>query len=153
MTYQCEIKEHPAQPTLTIRTRTTIQDLPRLLGESYGTIGQYLGMQGKTPSGAPFAAYHNIDMQNLDVEIGFPVATPVPGKDNIQAGEMPAGKYASCLFTGPYSEMEAVYAALTQFIQEQGYQATGIAYEIYLNPTDTPPEALQTQIQFPLKTT
>lgn len=73
MDFQCEIREQVAQPTLSIRTRTPIGDLPRLLGESYDKIAGYLAELGEEPAGAPFAAYYNMDMQDLDVEIGFPV--------------------------------------------------------------------------------
>ena len=152
MTYQCEIKDRAAQPTLAIRTKIAIQELPATLGMSYGAIGQYLGMMGAAPVGAPFVAYYNMDVQALDVEIGMPVARALPGKDAIYAGEIPAGKYATCVHTGPYDAIEPAYTALTQFVMEKGYEATGVAYEVYLNdPTNTPPEALMTQILFPLK--
>lgn len=152
MTYPCEIKDRAAQPTLAIRMTVSVQELPARLGASYGAIGQYLGMMGQAPVGAPFVAYYNMDMQALDVEIGMPVAKSLPGKDNIQAGEMPAGKYATCIHTGPYDASEPAYTALTQFVMENGYKATGVAYEAYLNdPSNTPPEALMTQILFPLK--
>ena len=41
MSYQCEVKEQPAQKTLSIRTRAAVQDLPRLLEEGFGAIAQY----------------------------------------------------------------------------------------------------------------
>jgi effector-binding domain-containing protein len=109
-------------------------------------------MMGEPPVGAPFVAYYNMDMQALDVEIGIPVARALPGKDTIYAGEIPAGKYATCVHTGPYDAAGAAYTALTQFVMENGYEATGVAYEVYLNdPSNTPPEGLMTQILFPLK--
>jgi effector-binding domain-containing protein len=151
MSYACEIKEQAAQPVLSVRTRTTVQDMPKLMGEVFGAIAQYLGMSGAAPAGAPFAAYYNMDMQDLDIEMGFPVSNVLPGKDNIQASEMPAGKYGSCIYTGPYDKMKPAYDALAQFVQEKGYEATGVAYEVYLNDPETPPEKLQTQILFPLK--
>ena len=33
---------------------------------------------GKQPAGVPYAAYHNLDMQDMDVEVGFPVSKPLP---------------------------------------------------------------------------
>jgi len=39
-----------------------------------------------------------MDMENLDVEMGFTVGRPLPGKGEIQAGEVPAGKQVSYLF-------------------------------------------------------
>ena len=150
MSYQCEVKEQPAQKTLSIRTRAAVQDLPRLLEEGFGAIAQYLGKLGEQPSGPPFAAYYNMDMDNLDVEFGFPVARPLPGQDEIKAGEIPEGRVAACLYTGPYSEMEPAYDALAKWVEDNGYETTGVTYELYLNdPRESPPA--QTQIIFPLK--
>jgi len=151
MAFQCEIKEQVAQPTLSIRARTPIQGLPKLLGESYGKIGEYLAELGEQPAGAPFAAYYNMDMQDLDVEIGFPVAKPLARKGDIQASEVPGGKLGYVLHIGRYSEIAPAYDALTEYVIEQGYEPTGVSYEFYLNdPEETPPEQLKTQIIFPL---
>jgi len=152
MSYQCEIKEQPAQKTLSIRTRAAVEDLARLFGEGYGAIAQYLGELGEQPAGAPFAAYYNMDMADLDVELGFPVARPLPGRAEIKPSELPAGQVATSLYTGPYSDIEPAYTNLIEWAKDKGYEVTGIAYEFYLNdPTATPPAELQTQIMLPLK--
>ena len=152
MSYKCEIKELSLKPALSIRARTPVQELPQVLERAYGAIAQYLGELGEQPAGPPYAAYYNMDMQNLDVEIGFPVSYKLSGKGDIQPSEIPRGKAAACLYTGPYSEIEPVYHALSKWINDNGYEVSGVAYEMYLNdPRDTPPEELKTQILFPLK--
>ena len=152
MSYQFEVKEQPAQKTLSIRTRAAVQDLPQVFGDGYGAIAQYLGELGEQPIGPPFAAYYNMDMDNLDVELGFPVARPLPGQAKIKAGEIPGGQVATCLYTGPYSDIEPAYNDLMKWMEDNGYASTGVCYELYLNdPAETPPAELQTQIIFPLK--
>ncbi len=152
MSYNFEVKEQPTQPTLSIRTRSSVQDLPQILEKSYGAIAQYLGELGEYPVGPPFAAYHNMDTQNLDVEIGFPVSKKLSGKEDIKASEIPGGKVATYLYIGPYSEMEPVYNEFFQWIKDNGYETTGVAYEFYLNdPRQTPPQEPKTRILFPLK--
>jgi effector-binding domain-containing protein len=152
MSYDCKIIEQPDQPVLSIRSRTSVEKLPQLLGESYAAIAQYLGEMGENPAGASFAGYYNMDMHDLDVEIGFPVASALQGKGNIQSNQIPGGKLATCIHVGPYSAVESAYNALMSFVAEQGHEATGVAYEFYLNdPTETPQEALRTQIVFPLR--
>jgi len=152
MSYHCEVKEQPTQKTLSIRTRAAVQDLPQVLGEGYRAIAQYLGELGEQPIGPPFAAYYNMDMDNLDLELGFPVARTLPSLANIKAGEIPGGRVATCLYTGPYSDIEPAYTTLMKWMADNDYEATGISYEFYLNdPTETPPAELQTQIIFPLK--
>jgi effector-binding domain-containing protein len=99
--------------------------------KAYGAIVQHLGEIGEQPESPAYAAYYNMDMQNLDVEMGFPVSKQLPGKNDVKASNIPAGKYASSVFTGPYSEFEPAYNALSQWIKENGYEVTGTAYELY----------------------
>lgn len=152
MSIKCELIERPTQPALTIRTRTAVQNLHQVMGQSLGAIAQYLGQMGQQPAGAPFAAYYNMDMQNMDVEIGFPIASKVADRGEIHMGEIPGGKAVSCVFVGPYDKVTAAYDALNQWMQANKAEPTGVAYEVYLNdPSQVPPEAIQTQILFPLK--
>jgi len=152
MAYECDVKDLSAQPTLAIRTRTSVQELSRVLGEAYGAIAQYIGELGEQFAGPPYVAYYNEDMEDLDLEIGFPVTRELPGEGDIQASEIPAGKVATCLHTGPYSDVEPAYNALGHWIEENGYEPTGVAYEMYPNdPDETPTEELQTQIMFPVR--
>jgi effector-binding domain-containing protein len=153
MAYQCEVKEQSAQPTLSIRTRTSVEELAQVFGQAFGAIAQHLCDLDEQPAGPPFAAYYNMDTQDLDVEIGFPVSKRLAGKGSIHEGEIPAGKIATCVHVGPYSDIAPAYAALSEWIEAQGYEATGLAYEMYLNdPNETPPAELMTQIAFPLQT-
>jgi len=152
MSFNCKVVELASRPTLSIRLRTAVQDLPQVLGKGYGDIAQYLGEIKEQPAGPPFAIYYNMDMQNLDVEFGFPVSTNLKGKDNIHAGETPSGKSASCLHVGPYSDLKPTYNVLFQWIKDNDYEATGVAYEVYLNdPDQTSPEKLETQIYLLIK--
>jgi len=152
MKYDCKMVEQPAQPTMTVRTRSSVQNLPQILGPNFVKIRQYIESSGEQMAGAPFVAYYNMDMQDLDIEIGIPVSKKLPDKDEIKACEMPAGKYATVVHIGPFSEMEPTYNALTEWIAKNGYEATGVAYEVYIDdPQKTSMAELKTQILFPLK--
>ncbi len=154
MSHPCEITEQPAQPTLSIRTRAAVQNLPQVLGDGYGVIMQYLGELGISPTGHPFVIYYNMDMQDLDIELGFPVSQSLPGKGQIHAARMEGGKVAEYLYVGPYADCGPAYEELAQFVKDQGYEATGVAIEYYLNDPSQPPyEEPQTRIVLPLKNT
>jgi effector-binding domain-containing protein len=148
--FPCEIHEQAAQPTLTIRFRAPVHELPKHFGRIYSAIMQYLQTLGAQHTGAAFAAYHNMDLHNLDVEAGFPVSTPLPGQGEIQAGTIPAGTYAICHYTGPYDECAHAYERLRQYVTNKGYEAGDIAYEWYLNGPETPPQDPKTDIVFPV---
>lgn len=152
MIYQFELTEQPSQPVLSMRTRTAVGNLPQELGKAYGAIIQYLHELDEQPLETAFAAYYNMDMQDLDVEMGFPVSKPLAGKGEINASKIPAGKQVSCMYKGPYSQMAPVYNAIMQWMNENDYTPTGVVYEFYYNsPADVPESELLTKIVFPLK--
>jgi effector-binding domain-containing protein len=151
MTIHCETVQQPDRPVLSIRTHSSVQDLPQMLGQCFGRVAQYLGELGEQPADAPFVAYYNMDMENLDLEIGFPVARELPGKEDIQPGVIPAGKSGVCTYTGPYPEMAPAYDALTAWVEQEGCHPSGVSYEFYLNsPAEVPPDQLITRIVFPM---
>ncbi len=152
MKYECKIIEQSEQPVLTIRTITAVENLPAFFGEAYGKIVRYLAEMGEAPAGMPYGAYYNMDMKALDVEAGFPVAKTLPEKNDIKSGSIAAGKFGVTVHIGSYDSVEPAYDALTAYIQQQGYEPSGIAYEYYLNdPNEDPKVEPQTEIRFPLK--
>lgn len=153
-----EIRSTSERDTMAIRTSTPLEKLPEVMGACYAEIMQYLGPARIRPAGPPFAIYYNLDMSSLDVEIGFPVAAAAAGaagaedRGRIKPGKIPGGKAAVAVHTGPYAKLGEAYDRLLAFVKEQGLETESFTYEFYLNdPETTPPEALQTEIYFPVK--
>ena len=147
-----KLEELQAKPVLSIRTHSSVEKLPQLIGDSYHRIAAYMQEIGEQPKEVPFVAYYNMDMQNLDIEIGFPVSKKLPAKDDIQASETMAGKAAICMYKGPYSGMEKIYNEIFEWIGKKGYQPKGVFYEYYYNsPGEVPESELLTRIVIPLK--
>jgi effector-binding domain-containing protein len=151
MSQICEIVDVPETPTLSIRSNIAVEGLPGLIGQSYGAIMQYMGELGEPVAGEPFVIYYNLDMKNLDVELGFPVSRSLPARGEIKPSTLPAGPSARTLYTGPYTDMGPAYEELTKFVTDSGHEPSGIAIEYYLTGPETPMEKHQTRIVFPLK--
>ncbi|HOX12404.1 MAG TPA: GyrI-like domain-containing protein [Spirochaetia bacterium] len=147
-----EILRKKEQPALSIRYRTAAAKLPETMGPVFGQIAAYMARKGIPFAGPPFAMYHNMDMEDLDVEIGFPVGKAEPGEGRIKSGRLPGGPTATAKHTGPYTTIETTYNTLMAFVAEKGVTPESFMYEEYLNsPEDTPVEKLETNIYFPLK--
>ncbi|MGI6421330.1 MAG: GyrI-like domain-containing protein [Syntrophomonadaceae bacterium] len=147
MTYTFDFSKQEAQNTISIRTRTAVQDLPQVLGQAFPALMNYLNEMGVQATGAPFVGYFNMDMQDLDIEVGFPVAEALVEKGEIKPGIIPAGKQLSCLYQGPYNQIEPAYNAIMDYAAANNYALTGVCYEFYLNdPADTPENELLTKI-------
>jgi effector-binding domain-containing protein len=152
MSIECKLTNQNPQPVLSIRSRSPAANIPNLMGYAFGTIIQYLAELGEAPAGMPFAAFYNLDTEDMDVEIGWPVGRELPGRGEIEASEIPGGWQASLFYTGRYDSMAPAYDALAEFVKANGYEPTGVAYEFYLNdPSELSPEEAQTMIMFPLK--
>ena len=151
MPYTCELLQKEAQPVLSIRTRIPVSEMKFFLGGAYQAIMLYTAELGGEFAGPPYAAYYNMDMQDLDVEAGFPVTKKLPAKGIIQSNEIPAGYYAATLHIGSYPQAEKAYAELSEWVKINGYQPSGLVYEIYLNdPNEIPEDQLQEQILYHL---
>jgi effector-binding domain-containing protein len=152
MGFMFSIVQTEAQPTLAVRTVTSINNLPNEIGKAYGSIIAYLSGRKEQPLGPAYVAYFNMDMQNLTVEIGFPVEKETEGSGNISASQIPAGKIATCFYKGPHSGIGSTYDKLAKWVAEKGYETTGTAYEFYYNsPQEVAETELLTQIAFLLK--
>lgn len=147
-----EIKTVQEQHTAAVRTRTPIEKISETLGACYGEVMQCVNSQDVQPSGPPFAIYYNMDMSDLDMEIGFPVAAMITDAGRVKAGTIPSGKAAVATHVGPYDTIGETYEKLSAFVKEKKLEPNGFSYEYYLNdPGETAPEELLTEIYFPLK--
>lgn len=151
MTYACNLVDRSEQPTLVVRTRAAVERLPQVLGPAWGSIMAYATKVGAEPSGPPFVAYHNMEMQDLDLEIGLPFDRPLDGEGDVLPAELPAGAAVETMHVGPYDQVGAAYEALEAWMSAHGRVAAGPPQEHYLNdPQDTPPAELRTRIVWPL---
>jgi hypothetical protein len=56
---------------------------------------------------------------DMDVELGVPVASPLSGDGRVSAGVLPAGRYASLVYTGVKNGVKANTALLDWGKQQQ----------------------------------
>lgn len=69
------------------------------------------------PSGPAIIRYLTTDMsKELDMDVGFTVAKAVKGDGRIIAESLPAGKYATLLYTGPYKG-RGIYKATVALLE------------------------------------
>lgn len=101
-TTQPRLDERREQPYAGIRTQVSPEEMgagliPRLIDEVFA----WLQAHQIAPAGPPLMRFYVIDMSaRMDIEIGWPVTTAAPGDDRVTAGVLPAGRYASLIYTG-----------------------------------------------------
>ncbi len=101
----------------TVRLRAIGEAFPWMMGE----LAAGLARLGVAPTGPPFLRYNVIDMEgDLQIELGIPVAAPIPADEGLIAGVLPPGRYASVIHTGPYDALMGANAALQAWADREG---------------------------------
>ncbi len=128
-----------------------------------GTIGEVVGwimQRGLSMSGPPVGVYYNdpsqVAEEDLVWEIQWPldgdVGTSEPDGQGVGVKRVESYEVAFTVHTGPYDQVGPVYAAIAEWIPENGYEFAGAPEEVYLNdPTAEPKEEPLTEIRFPVK--
>ncbi len=147
-----KLSDRAEQPYVAVRTQATMQQLDTAIPQGIGEVSAWLGKQGVAPSGPPFIRYLVIDMEVLlDIEVGWPVASALPGDGRVSGGVLPAGRYASLVYSGIDNGIQANWALLKwgaenglvwdSWTTEKG-DAFGARFESFLtNPDEEPDQA------------
>ncbi len=108
------VVERSAQPYVAIRALVTMQTIGTVLPGLHPDVRSWLQERGEEPAGDPFFKFNVIDMERqLEVEVGWPVSTQMTGEGGVLAGVLPAGRYATVLYTGhPDGLIDATRALL-----------------------------------------
>ena len=152
MSLEFQTKQIEAQPILSIRTTATMTKIGEVMGPLFGEVYGCIKQSGREPTGMPFAVYHSMDGDAIDLECGMPVASPMEGVGRVQAGELPAGTVATVTHMGPYDSLRQTWAALTEWMGSQGLQPAGAPWEVYVTDPGAEPDQSKwrTDIFFPV---
>jgi effector-binding domain-containing protein len=120
MAAQPEIVKRTEQPYVAIRTLVTWQMLGEVAPRLHSEVRDWLRSRGVQPTGQPFFKYNVIDMDGkLEIEVGFPVAAPMTGEDQVLAAALPAGRYATLWHTGHPSGLAGATSTLLDWAAQQ----------------------------------
>jgi hypothetical protein len=138
------------------------QELRIPFGEAVGPLldeaAGYLSGAGGGSFGPAVFRYDVIDMPRLEMQLGFVTPKAVAGNDRVKPGILPAGKYVTVTYTGPYDDLESVTAVVIGWARQKAIEWDSTPgpngehfasrFEIYLNgPVDEPdPQKWQTEI-------
>jgi effector-binding domain-containing protein len=137
-----------------------MEELGTVLPGLHPEVRGWLAQRGVAPSGAPFFKYNVIDMERqLEVEVGWPIASSLDGDERVLVGVLPEGRYAVTVHHGHPDGLIGAVAALLSWAEAQGlaWDVTTVPegeqwecrLEIYL--TDSPDiDTWETELAFRL---
>jgi len=120
-----KIEERKAQPYAAIRMQVPIP-FGKYLQPAWSKVHGWLAGQGIS-HGPSIIRYLTTDMATkLDIEVGFALEWEIAGGEGILTGMLPAGQYATLVYTGSYRG-KGVYKANVAIIEWA--QETGVTWK------------------------
>ena len=152
MALEFAIKEVEARPTACIRIKTTMDKLGEIMGPLYGEIMAALQPTGVGPAGMPFARYHDMQGNDVDLECGIPLSSAVEANGRVVACELPGGRVATVTHVGPYDQLKETWNGIMGWVQSEGLTPNGAPWEVYVDdPTKVDASNLRTEIYVPVQ--
>jgi hypothetical protein len=154
-----KIDRRPKQVYMGIRTIAPFKGMSKVItaiGKELNAWGSEHQVKTARP---PFLVYHVIDMRGfMDITFAVPVRKALPDDGIVKAGELPAGRYASLIYSGGgiagnRALIEWVCAqglAFDRWDTEQGDNFRG-RYETYLTDPKVEPRKSRWQIEVAIK--
>jgi AraC-like DNA-binding protein/effector-binding domain-containing protein len=140
------------QHVLCIRRRIAPSELQQTLGECFGKLFAHAARHGLPIAGWPICRYIATGLGIWTVEPSVPLAAPASGEGEMRADMLPGGWVALGIHAGPYDGLPDTNAAIERWIEANGFEASGAAWEHYVtDPARHPdPGDWRTEVYWPL---
>ncbi|HSB00021.1 MAG TPA: GyrI-like domain-containing protein [Anaerolineales bacterium] len=113
-----KIDTRPEQVYMGIRTIAPFKGMSKVVDRISKDLNTWVNEQGIEPAGPPFLRFHVIDMRGtMDITFGVPVRKALPDDGQVKAAVIPAGRYASLIYSGGGISANR---ALIEWVRAQG---------------------------------
>lgn len=141
------LEEVPAATVATMRRTVPMADLTDFFGTAFHHVAGAVSEAGGRVAGAPFAWYHGMPTDTIDVSAGFEVVGDVhPTAAGVALLERPGGRAAIAMHVGPYDALAQTYGRLLGWLSDQGLEPGPEMWEEYLSPPEGDPATWRTRI-------
>ena len=153
------IDKRPKLVYMGIRTIAPFKGMSKVIDRLSKEMNAWVSDHNIKTSGPPFLRFHVIDMRGfMDISFCFPVRKALPDDGDIKADVIPAGRYASLIYSGGgisanRTLIEWVRAQGLDFDRwdtEQGDNFRG-RYETYLTDPKIEPRKSRWQVEVAIK--
>ncbi len=134
-------------------TSENSDQISTIMGELFGELMGYMSSNNIEMHGSAMTVYPRSEENSFDMECALPVEEEVQvSDDRIVFKTISSGKAVKAVHMGSYHLLEDTHNTVNQYISDQGLQAAGAPYEIYItDPSDEPDTSKWiTQVYYPI---
>ncbi|MBO8127636.1 MAG: GyrI-like domain-containing protein [Peptococcaceae bacterium] len=154
---QVKLKKVPAKTVVFKMGKGPYDQMPQVLEQ----LALWIRENGYTPLGFPTVVYHSsplgVPPEQSEWEIFIAIdsdnVAEIPETDTTPGiKQVPVRQVLACEYHAGRDDLVATYQSLFSRMISDGYRLTGPAEEEYLkDPTQTPPEAMESEIRLPVE--
>lgn len=145
------IQQQPERYFVSIRKNIHFfNEYADFLGKSIHTLLPMIEKNNTYPSSGLTVCFHNMELENLDVEVGYVVASQLEINGDVSLTKQPSRSIVLAIDRGPYEKQDPTLEALMQWINNHGYEMDGGIYYHYLNGEEQAVEEYLTQMYIPI---
>lgn len=146
------LKQLPERNVLSIRkTINFFREYSDFMSNATSDILSLIEEKNTLPGSGPTVCFHNIDLESLDVEIGYEIARSVETSGDVITQVLPSQAVVTAIDRGPYEKQDSTLNELMKWIPENGFIANGGIYYHYLNDENQPQNEYLTEMYIPVK--
>jgi effector-binding domain-containing protein len=148
------LKKIPPRTIAYLSCRGSWRQLPDMLER----LDRYMCQTSLRAVGPPSGIYYNtpseVNIQELEWEIFYPVETEIPKSVNNKADygikRLPETQAASIIHRGSYRKAGSSYKHLDEWIRSEGSETCGPSEEVYISVFGVPSEEQMMEIRIPV---
>lgn len=146
------VLQNEARPAAVIHITVPREKIQEVMGAAIQEAMSAATAQGIGPAGPVFAHHFDMTPGIFNFEVGVPVSGPVTPAGRVKQSQLPGGKVARTIYTGPYEGLGDAWGDFIDLIEAQGLIRAPHLWECYLtDPGTTPdPAHYQTELNHPI---
>lgn len=136
-----------------IRKEVPFVEVSLIMGEMYAEVSSFIEANKVGIAGAPFAIYHEMEGERIDLECGIPITKMTESNEIIKTAVYHKRKCAALDYYGDYRQLEDAHTALQSWIEERRFKLAGSPLEFYITDpaNESNPENWHTRILYPVR--
>jgi len=148
--YQISLIDVDPIPTVVVRRRATVAELPQVVPAACGTVWQFI--RAKTVQAGRNVALYLSD--HVDLEAGAEALGPFAPEGEIIRSQLPGGRVAMTTHVGPYGQLGSAHRAVREWCERHGQALATPNWEIYAHWQEAwnrDPSKIETQVYYLLR--
>jgi len=125
---------------VSLRQKVNFADVSEKMLEMFDQLNETIQSQEIETKHSPFAIYHSIIGETIDMECGIPVPHLIE-KEEVISGVFPAVTCAALKYYGNYEQLEQGHTTVQNWLQKRRFNIGGPPIEVYVTDPEKEPDS------------